>query len=185
MVNVIKVNPEALKTDLMPDRDIQYIVVHYTAGSTSEPGYAHRIAEFFMNPDIRQSSDFIVDDETIVQFNPDILNRFSWHCGGAKAPSGGRLYCLCTNENSIGIELSSTNRAGKITFPGDPQYSFTDEVITNAAELIRRLMEEYNIDISHVIRHYDVNGKECPGVPGWYGEEDESPDWIKFRNRLK
>lgn len=186
MARIIKTNMDAKSTDSARNREIRYIVVHYTAGTTSKPGYAENIAAFFSRPDSSQSSDFIIDDETIVEFNPDIKNRYSWHCGGSKLDkSGGSLYGECTNENSIGIEISSTNRSGSITFPGDTNYYFTEAVLKNASNLIRNLMAEYNIDISHVIRHFDVNGKKCPGVPGWYGSTESSCKWIEFKNSLE
>jgi len=29
------------------------------------------------------------------------------------------------------------------------------------------MMKKYKIPASHVIRHYDVCGKQCPGWDGW------------------
>ena len=39
-------------------------------------------------------------------------------------------------------------------------------------------MKQYNIDIDHVIRHFDVNGKHCPS---YFMNELE---WKKFRARI-
>ena len=39
-------------------------------------------------------------------------------------------------------------------------------------------MKQYNIDIDHVIRHFDVNGKHCPA----YLMDEQA--WKKFRARI-
>ena len=38
----------------------------------------------------------------------------------------------------------------------------TAATIKNALDLVRSLMNKYNVPLDHVIRHYDVNGKPCP-----------------------
>lgn len=185
MAQYVTFDSEAVCTFPAEGRQIRYIVVHYTAGSTSRPGYADAIAKFFANSGSRASADFIVDDETVVQFNPDLENRFCRHCGDYEPNSAPKpFYGVCTNENSIGVELASTNSAGCITVGGDPRYSFTEAVLQNAAELIASLMKRYQINISHVVRHYDVSGKTCPGVPGWFGAEEAAPCWTAFKKRL-
>lgn len=175
-MHCINMNPAGNNTVPSAGRKIQFIVVHYTATAASDMGNALRIAQFFGQSTENPSADFVVDNELVVQFNPDLGNRCCKHCGG------GPLSGLCTNENSIGIELCSENTAKEITYPGDPRYSFTDAVLENAAELIRHLMAEYHIDLSRVVRHYDVSGKLCPGVPGWYGPE--APCWTEFKKCL-
>ena len=44
----------------------------------------------------------------------------------------------------------------------DRDWYFSEETITNTIELVRRKMEEYDIPIENVIRHYDVTAKWCP-----------------------
>ena len=44
------------------------------------------------------------------------------------------------------------------------------------------LMQTYNIKQKNVIRHYDVNGKNCPAVYGYAG--DNAPKWDKFKASL-
>ena len=41
-------------------------------------------------------------------------------------------------------------------------YYFTEDTLENAAELVRELMERYQVTIENVLRHYDVTGKKCP-----------------------
>lgn len=141
-------------------RAIRYIVVHYTAGVTSKPGSAAGTASYFGSTPKWVSADFIVDDGGAVQYNGDIRNRYTWHCGGGKYNTkGGAYYGKATNRNTIGIEVCSTNNTGKMTVANDSHWSFTDKVVSNLVELVKYLMAEYGIDAAHVIRHYDVNGK--------------------------
>jgi N-acetylmuramoyl-L-alanine amidase CwlA len=46
-----------------------------------------------------------------------------------------------------------------MTYANDPNYYFKDAALNNAVDLVKYLMDKYNIDVNHVIRHYDVNGK--------------------------
>ena len=183
MPNLLKVNSEAKKTTLSINRKIEYIVVHYTAGVTSKPGSAVSVADYYSHTEVKVSADFIVDDASAVQYNPDLRNRYAWHCGRRKEEENrSGILSLCTNQNSIGVEICSENRKHQITYPGDEAYYFTEAVLKNAAVLVGSLMEAYDIDISHVVRHYDVTGKECPGVRGWFGTADESSEWLKFKD---
>ena len=166
-------------------RSILYIVVHYTAGTSSAGGAAQNVAAYFAKTTTKASADFIVDDEEIVQYNPDIANRYCWHCGGSKlSTQGGSLYKTATNKNSIGVEICSTNSMGQVKDANDSTWSFTDAVLERAAEFIRYLMETYNIDADHVIRHYDVNGKLCPGVVGWNADSGDESKWEAFKALL-
>ena len=166
-------------------RKIEYIVIHYTAGVTSRSGTAANTADYFRTTSTEVSSDFIVDDFTIVQYNADIHNRCTWHCGGKKYGSkGGSFFGKCTNANSIGVEICSTNSTGKMQNANDKSYSFTPAAVANAAQLVKKLMAEYGIPADHVIRHYDVNGKPCPGIIGWNAESGSEEQWHKFKAQL-
>lgn len=169
------------------NRPLKYIVVHYTAGSTSKAGSARNTAIQFSDPARYASADFIVDDETIVQFNPDVRNRYCWHCGDNKNmfSMGGSLYGKCTNTNSIGIEVCSTNPNWQASDQANSKkWSFTDSVVNNAVELVKYLMQTYNIPIENVIRHYDVTGKLCPGIIGWNEDSGNAKKWEEFKARL-
>ena len=117
--------------------------------------------------------------------NPDPRNRYCWAVGGSKYNTkGGRLYGVAKNSNCISIEICSNNSAGKITYPNDPKYCFTDASVNNAVLLTQYLMKEYNIDADHVIRHYDVNGKQCPGIIGWNADTGSEQKWVEFKQRV-
>lgn len=162
-------------------RLIEYIVIHYTAGLSSIKGKALSTAKYF-GTSATASADFIVDDETIVQYNSDIDNQYTWHCGGKKLSSSGILYGICKNSNSIGIEVCSNNSTNKVQNANEEGWYFTQESLDNTLILVKELMETYNIDEAHVIRHYDVTGKLCPGIIGWTG--DNAEEWERFKNEI-
>ena len=171
------------------NRDIKYIVIHYTAGVTSKAGSAINTADFFRTTTTQVSADFTVDDTAVVQYNPDIKNRYTWHCGGNKyATKGGSLYGICKNSNSIGIEVCCNNsigpKNGKMPDANDASYSFTDAAVANAEWLVKRLMAEYNIPADHVVRHYDVTGKPCPGIIGWNADSGSEAKWQAFKQAI-
>lgn len=176
----------SINTSYFPGRSIKYIVIHYTAGASSAAGSARNTALYFGNPSAGGSADFVVDDSTIVQFSPDILNYFCWHAGvdysNGKAPFWGK----CTNANSIAIEICSTNRNYSSKDPANSsKWSFTDAAVEKAIELTKYLMQKYNIPVSNVIRHWDVCRKPCPGILGWntYNGSTEEK-WLAFKKKL-
>ena len=93
---------------------------------------------------------------------------------------GGRLYGTAKNSNCVSLEICSTNSKREITYPNDPAYSFTDGVLEKAVEAVKYLMDLYGIDADHVIRHYDVNGKCCPGIIGWNKDSGDESKWEAF-----
>ena len=172
-------------TTAKANRDIKYIVIHYTAGVTSKAGSAVNTADYFRTTSTQVSSDFIVDDTFVVQYNGDIKNRYSWHCGGSKYNTkGGSLYGKCTNSNSIGIEICCMNSTGKMQNANDKSYSFTDAAVANAEWLVKKLMAEYNIPAERVVRHYDVTGKPCPGIIGWNADSGSEAKWVAFKQAV-
>ena len=171
----------------LPKRVIKYIAIHYTAGTSSAPGSALNIANYFANTNVEASADFICDDRDIVQYNPDIPNYWTWAVGGTPYNTqGGRLYGIATNLNTISIEICSSYRGSvpSSLWPNDPNFYYTDAALANARELTKYLMKEYNIPVSNVIRHYDVNGKACPGIIGWNADTGDDSEWNAFKDSL-
>ena len=185
-IDILKHTGYSNTTSLL-NRAIDYIVIHYTAGSTSRAGTAKNNAVMFSDPANYASADFIVDNETIVQYNPDIKNRFCWHCGDNKNiySMGGKFYGKCTNANSIGIEICSTNPNWTASDQANSKkWSFTEKAVAKAAELTKYLMQTYNIPADRVIRHYDVSGKLCPGIIGWNEDSKDISQWKEFKAKL-
>ena len=171
-------------TTAKPNREIKYIVIHYTAGVTSKAGSAVNTADYYPRSN-NVSADFTVDDSCAVCYNGDAPNRFTWHCGGNKYNTrGGSLYGKCTNANSIGVEICSTNSTGKMQNANDRSYSFTSAAVNNAVELVRQLMKWYSIPAENVIRHYDVTGKPCPGIYGWNADSGSEDAWNDFKRHI-
>ena len=158
------------------NREIKYIVIHYTAGVTSKKGSALNCAKYtFGNPDNDISAHYIVDDFDIVQAVED--ENVAWHCGAKKY-----IHPYCRNNNSIGIEICSNhdNFLGyDKTLASDPGWYFTDKSLELAAKLTGYLMFKYDIPIYNVIRHYDVTGKDCPS-PMVDENKNGNHNWYAF-----
>ena len=184
-INIIK-RTSAHNTSYYGSRPLKFLVVHYTAGVTSRSGSAANIASYFATTPVEASADFICDDANIVQYNPDIRNRYCWAVGGSKYPNtrGGSKYGICTNANSISIEICSCNKKGIVTAANDSNWYFTDAAVNKARELVKYLMATYNIPASNVIRHWDVTGKACPGVSGWIIDAGGDSKWKEFKASL-
>ena len=170
----------------LPKRTIKYIALHYTAGTTSKAGTALGTAKWFANggnPTNPASSDFIVDDRDIVQYNKDIENYYAWCVGGTKYTNpttslGASLYGVATNKNTISIEICSNKRNPKSLDANDKDWYFTDAELDNTRELVKYLMKKYNIPIERVIMHHTVTGKLCPAM--WTHNETELKGYYDF-----
>jgi len=110
-----------------------------------------------------------------------------WHCGGGLQGNGGHtFYGKCTNYNSIGIECGVCADTDAKDLSGDSYlWYFTEETQEAAAWLVAQLMKEYDIDIDHVIRHYDVTGKCCPNPYVLDNRRKTSWTWEQFKERVK
>lgn len=176
-----------------PNRQLKYIVIHYTAGGSSKTGAAMNTRNVFLQRPA--SADFIVDDGTIVQINPDIRNYYCWAVGDKRNPytGGGTLNGIASNRNTINIEICSTLVKGTSASAANHDgWTFNKPAVDNAIALTRYLMSAYNISRQNVIRHYDVTGKLCPGIPGWNNgplfstkgeqlrEHNDSSEWQLF-----
>lgn len=177
-----------------PARKIKYLAIHYTAGSTSNPGSALNCRNVFTAG--TASADFAVDDGTIVQFNPDPRNYYCNAVGGKKLATAPKQDAC--NANTLSVEMCSNLANGTSReYANHNGWYFTEETLSKAAELVRYLMREYGIPKENVVRHYDITGKLCPGVLGWNegaicqnttgrstGVRNNSEQWTKFLNRL-
>ncbi len=204
----LNINYQPAKTicTARPGRKVKYIVIHYTAGSSSAAGKAAATAPMWLkrykaNPKSGASADFVVDDKEIVQVNPDLRNYNCWAVGGNiySGYGGASLNGIATHANPITVEICSSHRSGyDISAPNHEGWYFTDAVLDNAVRLTRYLMKEFDITIERVIRHYDVKGKPGPGIVGWNdaplfdaktGKQlktrNTSEKWQAFKRRLQ
>lgn len=153
--------------------DIKYLVVHYTAndGDTDEANAKYYQRE--LPTGHKASAHYFIDDDSITISVPDGFVAYS--VGGSKwndcgTTGGGKLYGVAKNTNSLSFEMCDTVRDG--------QYGVSEKTRANAYEIIAQKMKQYDIDIDHVIRHFDVNGKHCPAYL-----MDEAA-WADFKNGL-
>ena len=119
-----------------------YITIHETGNkATGADAEAHGA---YVRGDSAEASrvswHYTVDDDSIVQHIPD--EETAYHAGdGASGPG---------NAKSIGIEIC-VNEDGDF-----------EKAKTNAAALVRLLMEEHGIPLDNVVQHNRWNGKDCP-----------------------
>lgn len=169
------------------DRIPRYIVIHYTAGTNSKKGTALNIAKYFAKTTTKASADFIVDDETIVQYNENPNKRYCWSVGGSKytnmsTSESGKYYNIVKNSNSISVELCSRKTNTKTLNATDTDWYFTDETIANGINITKYLMDIYNIPIENVVMHHHVTGKICPNP--FCVNEKALGLWKSFRAKL-
>lgn len=147
-------------------KDIDYIVVHYTGNDGDS---ALNNCKYFQGANRHASAHYFVDGGKYV-YKSVAVNRVAWAVGGCYSTAGavGNYYKKCTNANSLSVEMC--NSAGKV--PGN--------VREQTIELVKFLMKKYGVPASHVIRHWDVNGKNCP-MP-WIGADNNG--WKTFKNAI-
>lgn len=141
---------------------VDWIVVHYTSnyGDTAKNNADYFAREKLSSP---ASAHFFVDETEVWSSVP--VFRVAYHCGAKtyKHPH-------CRNTNSLGIEVCMLDNQGRVRM----------DAIRNAAKLVRELMTKYDIDADHVIRHWDVTGKDCPAPM-----VDDPELWEQFLDMLK
>lgn len=146
---------------------IKYLVYHYTGndGDSDESNGRH-----FHDHIVKASAHYFADDDSVTQSVPD--NYIAYSVGGKCQSRHHPLYKICTNSNSISIEMCDCYKNGKV--------EITEKTLENAIELGKMLMKKYNIPIERVIRHYDVNGKACPNCNNLLNDNT----WNAFKSRL-
>lgn len=144
--------------------NIKYIVIHYTANNGDT---AFGNAKYFhKNKNLQASAHYFVDENEVWQAVKEGDTAF--HCGAKHY-----RHPECRNGNAIGVELCSRKNSGG-------KYYFKDGTVRRAAELVRGLMAKYGIDTAHVLRHYDVTGKNCPAP-----FVENAALWVNFKNMLR
>lgn len=140
-----------------PTNQITGIVIHYTAnpGSTAKENrdYFEGLKESHLT---QASSNFIVGLEgEIIQCVP------TWEIAYA---SNSR------NIDTVSIECCHPDETGR----------FNDSTYRSLVQLAAWLCKKFELSEDHVIRHYDVTGKNCPK----YFVENETA-WKQFRKDVK
>lgn len=168
-INVLLAHP----SNMWPryDTDFEFIVLHYVGAVSKAKDNA-----VYLNRDanLGWSAHFFVDETSIWQ-SVD-FNHAAGHCGvdysNGQAPFWNGKGTYSTNRRSIGIEMCCKKDA-------NGNWYIEPETVTRTVALVRWLMQEFNIPIEHVIRHYDVCWKTCPEPWVRYPEQ-----WENFKKRL-
>lgn len=136
-----------------------YIVIHDTG---SPGGTAQNNHDYFSGGNRGASADFFVDSDNIIQIM-DTDNFYSWQVGDGHGAYG------ISNSNSVGIEMC-------IGYDNIP----TEATVANTIDLVKYLMNKYNIGTDNVVRHYDASRKCCPNC---FSENNWSK-WFEFKERI-
>ncbi len=148
---------------------IKYIVIHYVGAL----GDAKANATYYASGNKNASAHYFVGHAGDIWQSVEDKN-IAWHCGASIYK-----HSECRNANSIGIEMCVKKTNTNILNATDRDWYFEKATIASTIALVRELMNKYNIDTDHVVRHYDVTGKICPN-PYVYDEQA----WIDFKNQL-
>ena len=128
---------------------VEDIVIHYVGnpGTTEKQNRG-----WYENPESSVSSHFVVGLEgEIIQCLPldEKSSATNWR-----------------NKDTISIEVCHPDETGK----------FNDATYASVVKLTAWLLEECGLDESHIIRHYDVTGKECPR---YFVQHEDA--WAQFK----
>lgn len=141
---------------------VDWLVIHYTSnlGDTAKNN-----ADYFAREALNRkaSAHYFVDENEVWASVP--VYRIAYHCG-AKTYT----HPHCRNTNSIGVEICMLDKHACVRM----------DSIRRAAELVRELMDKYDIDVEHVVRHWDVTGKDCPAPM-----VDDPGLWEQFKAMLE
>ena len=146
---------------------VEYIVLHYVGAVSTAKDNA-----VYLNRDsnLGWSAHYFTDEVSIWQSVP--LDESAGHCGvdysNGRAPFWGK----CRNKNSIGIEMCC-KKDSKGNWYIEP------ETVTRTVALVKWLMQEFDIPVDRVVRHYDVCWKNCPAP--WVEHPEQ---WTNFKKRL-
>ena len=128
--------------------DVKFIVIHYTGNSFDT---AKNNVDYFAERNTRNAgAHFFVDSYgNIARSIP--MNRTAYAVGGlySKCNGASKYFECCMNYNSVSIELCNCTS------------TYTKEQAKAVKKLIKYI-RKYCCNANKVIRHWDVNGKNCP-----------------------
>lgn len=130
-------------------KQIKYIVIHYTSGANDT---AKNECDYFATGNTRSAGAHYFVDQKGKCGKSINLNRIAYSVGGLYTTKNGagKYYKKCTNANSVSIELCGNLNK----FPSDKQKKKVIKLI--------KYIRKHCPNAKTIIRHYDVNGKQCP-----------------------
>lgn len=146
---------------------IKYIVIHYT-GNKGDTAKAN--ANYFATSNARQAGAHFFVDKNGKIYKSVNMNCIAWAVGGKYSLSNGAgtYYGKCTNSNSVSIELCDCCQE-------------TNWEQMRAVKQLVAYIQKKCPNAKTIIRHWDVNGKNCP-LP-MTGKNNEK--WTKFHTFIK
>ena len=129
-------------------KDIKYIVIHYT-GNNGDTAKGN--ANYFATGNTRVAgAHFFVDQKGEVWKSVSI-DRTAWSVGGfyTREDGAASYFNKCTNSNSVSIELCDC-----LSGSGWEQMKATRQLV--------KYIQGNCPNAKTIIRHWDVNGKQCP-----------------------
>lgn len=162
-ISFVKIMDRTVKKRSMP---VQYLVVHWTANTAS--GADARANAYYLRNKKSAGTHYCIDDAEIVLCTDEDNVAYAvggplWRGFRPKFWMNGKIL----NNNSISFEMC---------LGGGRNDSI---IIDQTAQIIGKRLVTYGLDMSRVVRHYDVNGKPCPRFcytdPEWnLAREDSS-----------
>lgn len=141
----------------------KYITIHNTGNKAS----AENEIAYMQRNDSNTSFHIAVDDKVAIIGIP--LNRNAWHCGDGNGKG---------NRESIGVEICYST--------GNEEQFRKAEL--HAIEVVKWLMQKFNISIENVRSHKSWSGKNCPHKTdmNWFIGQLKAQDdaYIKAVNKL-
>ena len=123
-----------------------YIVIHDTGNKSDTADAMNHYKWLQGNENTGASAHVFIDDHLAVQVIE--YDTPAWHTGKRYLPYP--KVPECTNFNSIGVEFC-VNKGSNL-----------DKTLEHTAEVVARLMKQFNIPLDKVITHQMSSGKECP-----------------------
>lgn len=169
--NLMSINHTVKKRS---NKDIEYIFIHYVGAL----GDAKANTDYYKNNYVGASADFWVGHTGDIWQGNDYRNYYSWAVGGS---GSGAYINRAFNSNSVSIEMCVKKRSTKTMSATDRDWYFENATVESTAKLTAYLMKELDINIDHVIRHYDRTGKICPN-PFVY--DNGATTWKQFKEKV-
>ena len=132
---------------------IEWIVCHYPVAPGCNAWWCY---DYYNRTNEAKSAHYAVSTNDTVSIVPCAFA--AWHC----STKDKQVYCGANNYNSIGVDLMDNKINRKSMSVKDRDWYIDDRTLDRAAWLIAYLMRRYDIDIDHIVRHYDVTRKDCP-----------------------
>ena len=152
------------ENDIYPSVPLKYVAWHVGNGSCKQPDSEHKKS-------LQELSKYKSKDW---RYDLAATNHLQWQSESND---------FTGNSVSIGVDIcvkKVTNKTKKAT---DLDWYFEPAAVDNTAKLVAYLMQKYNIDINHIIRHGDATGKLCPQPFVWPQEKGDNA-WLEFKELI-